>query len=76
MRRHGHKPVAKIERERKRMKKQLIGINCYLFTASLDEAQQYEKRKEIESKVFKAKITERFINNGLAFESQRPKVRI
>lgn len=58
------------------MKKELIGINCYLFTAKLDEKQQFEKRKEIERKVFNATITERYINNGLAFESQRPKVRI
>ena len=57
------------------MTKQTIGINCYLFTATLDEAQQYEKRKEIERKVFNATITERFINNGLAFESQRPKIK-
>lgn len=58
------------------MKKELIGINCYLFSATLDEAKQVERRKEIERNVFNATITERFINNGLAFESQRPKVRI
>ena len=58
------------------MTKKLIGINCYLYTARLDEAKQLERRKEIERKVFNATITERFINNGLAFESQRPKVKI
>ena len=58
------------------MKKELIGNNCYLFTAKLDEAEQFQKRKEIEQKVFNATITERFINNGLAFESQRPKIRM
>ncbi len=58
------------------MIKKLIGINCYLFVAGLNEAKQFEKRKEIERKVFNATITERFINNGLAFESQRPKVRV
>lgn len=58
------------------MKKELIGINCYLFTARLDEAERFKRRKEIEQKVFNATITERFINNGLAFESQRPKTRL
>lgn len=56
------------------MLKQLIGVNCYLYAATLDEKEKFEKRKEIEQKVFNATITERFINNGLAFESQRPKV--
>lgn len=59
-----------------KMKKELIGINCYLYTARLDEREQFEKRKEIERKTFKATITERFVNNELAFESQRPKIRI
>ena len=64
------------KREVNKMTKKLIGINCYLYTARLDEAKQLERRKEIERKVFNATITERFINNGLAFESQRPKVKI
>ena len=56
------------------MKRELIGVNCYLYTATFAERQQYEKRKEIERKVFHATITERFVNNALAFESQRPKI--
>lgn len=56
------------------MTRQLIGINCYLYTATLEERDKYERRKAIEKNAFKATITERFINNGLAFEAQRPKV--
>lgn len=58
------------------MTKKLIGIDCYLYTAALEEREKYEQRKEIEKNVFNATITERFINNGLAFEAQRPKVRM
>ena len=58
------------------MTKKLIGVNCYLFTAALKEREKYEQRKEIEKNVFKATITERCVNNGLAFESQRPKIRM
>lgn len=58
------------------MTKKLIGINCYLYAAALEEREKYEQRKEIEKNVFNATITERFINNGLAFEAQRPKVRM
>lgn len=58
------------------MIKCLIGDNCYLYAATLDERQQYENRKKIEQTVFNATITERFINNGLAFESQRPRIKI
>lgn len=57
------------------MKREQIGINCYLYSASLEEKAKLEKRKEIERNVFHATITERFINNGLAFEAQRPKHR-
>ncbi len=57
------------------MLKQTIGINCYLYVATLDEKEKFEHRKEIEQNVFNATITERFINNGLAFESQRPKLK-
>lgn len=58
------------------MKRDLIGIKCYLYSGSLEERPQIEKRKEIEKKVFNATITERFINNGIAFEAQRPKITI
>ena len=56
------------------MKRELIGIKCYLYSGSLEEKPQIEKRKEIERKVFNATITDRFVNNGYAFEAQRPKM--
>lgn len=56
------------------MKRELIGIKYYLYSGSIEEKQKIEQRKKIEQNVFNATITERFINNGYAFEAQRPKV--
>ena len=56
------------------MTRQIIGINCYLYSGSLEEKQKVEMRKKIEKNVFNATITERFVNNGYAFEAQRPKM--
>ena len=58
------------------MTRELIGVNCYLYSGKLNEREKIEKRKEIEKKVFNATITERFINNGLAFEAQRSKIKM
>ena len=48
------------------MKKELIGLNTYLFTFDLDKKDLYLLNKEKLSKY--GTITEVFINNGYAFE--------
>lgn len=51
------------------MRRELIGLNRYLYTFSLNEYEQYQKALEREKK--KGNVTILFINNKYGFESKR-----
>lgn len=52
------------------MKKQLIGLDCYLYTFSLAEREKYLACLEREQRKG-GTVTLRFINNAYAFEVKR-----
>ena len=54
-----------MEREIK-MKKEMIGLNTYLYTYGLRDKDNYHKAMARLSKT--GKVTELFVNNKLAFE--------